>query len=119
MATDARGAVTPTVISGAGDVFVMKLYYSEIGEYEMIKHVESSKTNDRLGARSRARHPDCHPGSSAPARWGQRWSYQLTPDGPVATFVTQIYDCRRAGAERAEIDNGAIWAGDMADTGAP
>ncbi|HEY6315274.1 MAG TPA: hypothetical protein VIY52_31335 [Streptosporangiaceae bacterium] len=57
------------------------------------------------------------PGSSDPARWGQRWSYQLTPDGPDATIVTEIYDCSRAPEEeRAGMDNGNVWAGAMAET---
>jgi hypothetical protein len=114
-----RGTVTPTVISGAGDVFVMKMYYSEIGEYEMNNHVVEYEQDRRIGWEPEAGrgHPDYHPGSSAPARWGQRWSYQLTPDGPDATIVTEIYDCSAAPEhERAEIDNGAIWAGDMAKT---
>ena len=114
-----RGAVTPTVISGAGDVFVMKMYYSEIGEYEMNNHVVEYEQDRRIGWEPEAGrgHPDYHPGSLAPARWGQRWIYQLTPDGPDATIVTEIYDCSAAPEhERAEIDNGAIWAGDMAKT---
>jgi hypothetical protein len=46
-----------------------------------------------------------------------RWSYQLTPDGPDATIVTEIYDCSRAPAdERLEIDNGTIWIEDMTKT---
>jgi hypothetical protein len=48
---------------------------------------------------------------------GQRWSYQLTPDGPDATVVTEIYDCSRAPEEeRAGMDNGNVWAGAMAET---
>ena len=30
-----RGAVSTAVISAVGDVFVMKMYYSEIGDYEI------------------------------------------------------------------------------------
>ena len=44
-----RGAVTPTVISGAGDVFLMKMYYSEIGEYEMNNHVVEYEQDRRIG----------------------------------------------------------------------
>lgn len=54
---------------------------------------------------------------SEPARWGQRWSYQLTPDGPDATIVTEIYDCSQAPEEeRAGIDNGRIWTEAMVET---
>jgi hypothetical protein len=42
--------------------------------------------------------------------WGQRWSFELTPDGPDATIVTEIYDCSRAPAEeRADMDGGTVW----------
>ena len=34
-----RGAASSAVISGVGDVFVMKMHYSELGDYEMNNHV--------------------------------------------------------------------------------
>ena len=34
-----RGADSAAVISGVGDVFVMKMYCSRIGDYEMNNHV--------------------------------------------------------------------------------
>ena len=39
----------------------------------------------------------------------------LTPDGPEATIVTEIYDCSRVPEkERAGMDNGKIWlAGEL------
>jgi hypothetical protein len=50
-------------------------------------------------------------------RWGQRWSYELVPDGPDATIVTEIYDCSRAPADaRVGMDDGEVWAGAMART---
>jgi hypothetical protein len=49
--------------------------------------------------------------------WGQRWSYQLTPNGPDATVVTEIYDCSRAPeGQRAGMDNGKVWIESMAKT---
>jgi hypothetical protein len=114
-----RGAVSTAVISGVGDVFVMKMYYSEIGDYEMNNHVVEYEQDRRIGWEPEAGrgHPDAAPDSSAPARWGHRWIYQLTPDGPDATIVTEIYDCSAAPEhERLEIDNGNIWAEDMAKT---
>ena len=114
-----RGAVSNTVISGVGDVFVMKMYYSEIGDYEMNNHVVEYEQDRRIGWEPEAGrgHPNTAAGSSEPARWGQRWSYQLTPDGPDATIVTEIYDCSTAPEEeRVEMENGKIWAGAMAET---
>jgi hypothetical protein len=44
-----RGAVSATMISGVGDVFVMKMYYSELGDYEMNNHVVDYEADRRIG----------------------------------------------------------------------
>ena len=114
-----RGPVSATMISGAGDVFVMKMYFSELGNYEMNNHVVEYEQDRRIGWEPEAGrgHPNAAPGSPDPARWGQRWSYQLSPDGPGATVVTEIYDCSRAPEEeRAGMDNGNVWVPAMAQT---
>jgi hypothetical protein len=114
-----RGAGSTAVISGVGDVFVMKMYFSHIGDYEMNNHVVEYEQDRRIGWEPEAGrgHPNTAPDSSEPSRWGQRWSYQLTPDGPDATVVTEIYDCSRAPEEeRAGMDNGKIWIEAMAET---
>jgi hypothetical protein len=114
-----RGAASSAVISGVGDVFVMKMYFSHLGDYEMNNHVVEYEQDRRIGWEPEAGrgHPDAAPDSSASARWGHRWSYQLTPDGPDATIVTEIYDCSRAPEdERAGMDNGKVWTGAMAET---
>jgi hypothetical protein len=114
-----RGAVSTSMISGAGDVFVMKMYYSELGSYEMNNHVVDYQPDRRIGWEPEAGrgHPDAGPDSSEPARWGHRWTYELTPDGPDATVVTEIYDCSRAPEEeRAGMDNGRAWIEDMTKT---
>jgi hypothetical protein len=114
-----RGAVSTAMVSAVGDVFVMKMYYSEIGDYEMNNHVVEYEPDRRIGWEPEAGrgHPDAAGGSSAQARWGHRWVYRLTPDGPDATIVTEIYDCSAAPQhERLEIANGTIWAEDMART---
>ena len=114
-----RGAGSTAVISAVGDVFVMKMHFAHLGDYEMNNHVVEYEQDRRIGWEPEAGrgHPDAAPDSSEPARWGHRWSYQLTPDGPDATVVTEIYDCSRAPEEdRAEMDNGNIWAEAMAET---
>ena len=113
-----RGAVTTAPVSGVGDVFIMRMYFSELGDYEMNNHVVEFEPGRRIGwepAPGRG-----HPGAAAGedgGRWGQRWSYQLVPDGADATIVTEIYDCSRApeGA-RADMSDGEVWAGAMART---
>ena len=114
-----RGAVSPTMISGVGDVFVMKMYFPHLGDYEMNNHVVEYQQDRRIGWEPEAGrgHPAAAPGSSESTRWGHRWSYQLTPDGPDATVVTEIYDCSRAPEEeRAGMDNGNVWIESMAQT---
>jgi hypothetical protein len=114
-----RGPVTTTMISGVGDVFVMKMYFPHLGDYEMNNHVVEYEQDRRIGWEPEAGrgHPAATPDSSDPPRWGQRWSYQLTPDGPDATLVTEIYDCSRAPEEeRAGMDNGNVWIESMAKT---
>ena len=62
-------------------------------------------------------HPAADSSSPAEARWGHRWTYQLTLDGPDATIVTEIYDCSRAPEdERLGMDNGNIWVESMTKT---
>jgi hypothetical protein len=114
-----RGTVSTAMISGVGDVFVMKMYYSELGDYEMNNHVVDYEPDRRIGWEPQAGrgHPDAAPDSSEPARWGHRWAYELTPDGPDATVVTEIYDCSQVPAEgRAGMDDGNIWAECMTRT---
>ena len=112
-----RGAGSTAVIAGVGDVFVMRMYFSHLGDYEMNNHVVEYEQDRRIGWEPEAGrgHPNAAPGSAEPARTGQRWSYQLTPDGPDATVVTEVYDCSAAPEhERLQMDNGAVWAEDMA-----
>jgi len=114
-----RGATSSAMISGVGDVFVMKMYFPHLGDYEMNNHVVEYEQDRRIGWEPEAGrgHPNAAPDSSEAPRWGHRWSYQLTPDGPDATVVTEIYDCSQVPEEeRAEIDNGNIWAESMAKT---
>jgi hypothetical protein len=95
-----RGAGSDATISGVGDVFVMKMYYPPLGNYEMNNHVVEFELNRRIGWEPESGRG--HPGAGAPdARWGQRWSYDLQPDGPDATIVTEIYDCSRVPEEES------------------
>ena len=114
-----RGAASEAMICGVGDVFTMRMYYSEYGDYEMDNHVVEFEQDRRIGWEPWAGrgHPDTAPDSTAEARWGHVWSYELTPDGPDATIVTEIFDCSRAPEEeRVDIDNGKIWAKAMTET---
>ena len=111
-----RGVVSGATISGVGDVFVMKMYYTELGDYEMNNHIVEYEPDRRIGWEPEAGrgHPNAAREASRPARWGQRWSFELTPDGPDTTIVTEIYDCSRMPEdERADIDYGRNWVQSM------
>jgi hypothetical protein len=106
-----RGALTDSVVTGVGDVFVLKMYFSELGgDYEMENHVVEYELNRRITWEPQ-RHDIDEPG------WGQRWGFELAPDGPGVTVVTEIFDCSRwPQDERGNIDNGRIWLEAMATT---
>jgi len=113
-----RGSVTSAAISGVGDVFVMKMYFPALGEYEMNNHVVEYELDRRIGWEPEAGrgHPDAS-AEAARSRWGHRWSYELQPDGPDATIVTEIYDCSLAPEDqRAGMDNGRTWVRSMTRT---
>ena len=111
-----RGAVTESVVTGVGDVFVMRMYFSEHGFYEMNNHVVEYEQDRRIAwePESGRGHPDAGtPGS----RWGHLWGYELIPDGPAATIVTETYDCSLAPREEREgMDDGRVWIAAMART---
>jgi len=103
-----RGSVSDTPVSAVGDVFTIKMYYVEHGDYEMNNHVVEYEAGRG--------HPDAS-GPAAGRRWGQRWIYDLVPDGPQATIVTEIYDCSGvADDDRITMDNGRIWIEAMTKT---
>jgi hypothetical protein len=114
-----RGLVSGTTISRVGDVFVMQMYFDELGDYQMINHVVEYEPDRRIGWEPEAGHghPNAEPAADRPARWGQRWSFELTPDGPDATVVTEIFDCSRVPEdEQVDIDYGSIWVDSMRQT---
>ncbi|MEP7047612.1 MAG: polyketide cyclase [Ilumatobacteraceae bacterium] len=111
-----RSAVTTTPVSAVGDVFVIAMHYSVIGDYEMNNHVVEFEQDRRIGwePESGRGHPDQ---SASDARWGHRWVYDLEPDGPDATIVTETYDCSQAPApERVAMRDGRVWLESMAET---
>ena len=71
-------------------------WYEAHGDYEMINHIVEFEPDRLIGWEPQAGngHP-AHGAGGRRERWGHRWSYQLTPDGPGATIVTESYDCSR------------------------
>jgi hypothetical protein len=111
-----QGADTPAPVTKVGDVFVMRMHYSEHGDYEMNNYVIEFEPNRRIGwepVPGRG-HPDEATGAQ---RWGHRWVFDLVEDGPDSTIVTEIYDCSRAPrARRESMADGRVWLEAMAAT---
>ncbi len=61
-----------------------------------------NRTGVSAGSRKRGAGTPVPPGGfAAGALGGQRWSFELTPDGPDATIVTEIFDCSGVTGRRA------------------
>jgi uncharacterized protein YndB with AHSA1/START domain len=114
-----RGATSDDVVTKVGDVFEMKMYLEEVGDYLMVNYVVEFEPNRRIGW-------EPAPGDAAASEDGEypigvptghRWSFELTPDGANATIVTEIFDCSSAPAElREATKNGETWIDSMTAT---
>ena len=113
-----RGAVTTEPVTRVGDTFVMKMFFEAHGDYQMVNHVVEFEPDRLIGWEPQAGHGHSSQGAGgSEERWGHRWSYQLTPDGPDATIVTQRYDCSRTPEEaRIGMRDGAVWIDAMTAT---
>src|SRR5271170_3768499 len=96
------------VIVGIGDVFVTKMYFEAMGDYERHNRIIVFEA-DRCIA--------WEPGNPELARNGSRWRFDLTPDGSNSTVVTETYDCADSPEEvRDAVDNGNAWLTGMTKT---
>jgi hypothetical protein len=110
-----RPGASNEVIAGVGDVFVMKMFFPAMGDYEMHNRVVAFEV-DRCVAWEPAL-PDVNPAEAEPSRNGSRWGFDLTPDGPEATVVTETYDCSSSPDQvRQAVDNGNGWIEAMTTT---
>jgi hypothetical protein len=114
-----RGATTDDRITGVGDVFSMKMHLDEVGDYVMLNYVVEFEPNRRIGwepapGDAAASEDGLYP-IGVPA--GHRWSFELTPDGPDATIVTEIFDVSSAPVElREATQSGETWIESMSVT---
>jgi uncharacterized protein YndB with AHSA1/START domain len=103
-----RTGASNEVIAGVGDVFVTKMYFTAMGDYEM---------HNRIVAFEQDRGIAWEPGNPELARNGSRWRFDLVPDGPGATVVTESYDCTDSPESvRKAVDNGRAWLAGMTET---
>ena len=103
-----RAGANNRVITGVEDVFTMKMHHRGMGDYE---------THNRVVAYEADRCIGWEPGNAELARNGSRWRFDLAPEGPDATLVTETYDCADSTEDvRKAIDNGNVWLAGMTKT---
>lgn len=111
-------AVTTSLISQAGDMFTLRMHNDEMGDYEITNHVIGYQMDRRIAwepVLTAASRPEDQAGIGDRAH--HRWIYELTPDGPDATIVTETYDCTRAPEWlRRAVKNGQRWMPAMTTT---
>jgi uncharacterized protein YndB with AHSA1/START domain len=115
-----RGAERAKPITAVGDRFLMQMYFDRLGgDYKMDNHVVEYEPNRRIawtpaGADDvTTKDPQFTIGVPA----GHRWGFELEPDGPEATVVTETYDCTAAPVSlREAVGEGAIWVDAMNET---
>jgi hypothetical protein len=107
-------ATSAVPITGVGDVFTMAMHFPALGDYEMDNHVVEFELDRRIAwepAPGRG-----HPEAGSGGRWGHRWRFELAPDGPGATVVTETYDFSRAPEAERTTNGGQVWLDAMAAT---
>jgi uncharacterized protein YndB with AHSA1/START domain len=105
-----REPAPPARVSRTGDAFLMNMHHDEFGDYQMRNKVVEYEAGRRLTwepARVAAS-PEGREAVGDPARY--RWGYELAPDGPGATLVTETFDCSRSPEElRQAVREGEGW----------
>jgi uncharacterized protein YndB with AHSA1/START domain len=98
-----RAAITEDPIAGVGDVFAMKMYHEEFGDYEMNNRVVEFEDNHRITWEPERR-------DIVAESWHYRWGYDLVPDDAGATIVTEFFDFSRSPEEaRQATKDGTVW----------
>ena len=83
-------------LSRAGDSFLMDMHRNGDGYYQVRNEVVEYEAGRRLTWEPVrvAASPEEQADIGAPPRY--RWGYELSPDGPGATVVTETFDCTRS-----------------------
>lgn len=103
-----RPGASNKVIAGIGDVFVTRMYFEAMGDYEMHNRIVVFEPDRSIA---------WEPGNPELARNGSRWRFDLKPDGVTATVVTESYDCTDSPEEvRRAVGNGKAWLAGMTET---
>ena len=103
-----REPAPPVRVLQTGDAFLMNMHHDEFGDYQMRNEVVEYEDGRRLTWEpARVASPEEQEASgSAHYRWG----YELTPDGPGVTVVTETFDCTRSPEDlRKAVKEGEGW----------
>jgi hypothetical protein len=93
----------------------MNMYFPAMGDYQMHNRVVAYEADRCIGWEPGR--GDADPADAGPAPNGSRWRFDLTPDGPGATVVTETYDCSGSPEQvRQAVDNGNAWVEAMSNT---
>jgi hypothetical protein len=110
-----RPGASNEVVAGVGDVFVMNMYFPAMGDYEMHNRVVAYEVDRCIAWKPGMRTAD--PADAEQTRNGSIWRFDLIPDGPDATVVTETYDCSDSPEQvRQSVDNGNAWIEGMTNT---
>lgn len=103
------------VVKGVGDVFAINMVHPNLGEYVMDNHVTVFEADRRIGWNPANQGTKL--GTAEGSQNGSKWAFELSPDGPSATLVTEIYDCSGSpDGVRSAVENGNAWIGAMTET---
>jgi hypothetical protein len=101
-------------VSGTGDVFMINMHNDHDGNYQVRNVVVGYLADRRIVWAPMT--PTSNPEERHavdPVRY--EWGYELAPDGPGATVVTETFDCRRAPEDlRKILREGETWRDAMA-----
>jgi hypothetical protein len=98
-------------VTGTGDSFMMDMHHERFGDYQMRSFVVEYADGRVLTwepARVVTPAADGQPEETESAHY--RWGWELEPDGPGATLVTETFDCTRSPGElRDAVKEGEGW----------
>jgi len=97
-------------LSRTGDSFLMNMHHDRFGDYQMRNEVIEYEAARRLTWEPTrvADSPEEQDALGEPPHY--RWGYELSPDGPGTTLVTETFDCTRSPDDlRGAVREGEGW----------